>query len=159
MVNSPCYSSLMELTTVAAAMDLIGKAWKALDSVRERAKTSKDAALKESISNLYDEFLDLKAMVLQLTEENTELRSKLAAQTEKPPKPQIRQLGEANYYFIGDDGPYCQPCYDDMGKLVNLTPRQHYGGGTGRQCRVCRNVFIEVADPPRQVRTRSSTWP
>lgn len=148
----------MELTTVAAAMDLIGKASKALDALRERAKTSKDAELKESISNLYDHFLDLKETVLRIKEENAELRRALAAQAEKPPKPQIRQVGEANYYFVGDEGPYCQPCYDDKGKLVNLTPRQHYGGGMGRACRVCRNAFIEEADPLQSARRKPYTW-
>jgi len=34
---------------------------KLLDSVREQAKGSKDLALKENISNLYNDLLDLKA--------------------------------------------------------------------------------------------------
>jgi hypothetical protein len=64
----------MELTTVTVAIDLITKASKALDWVRERAKTSNDAALKESISKLYDDFLDLKAIILRLTEETWNIR-------------------------------------------------------------------------------------
>ena len=153
-----CYSSLMELTTVAAAMDLIGKASKALNSLRERAKTSKDAELKENISKLYDDFLDLKAVILRLTEENAELRRTIAAHAQEPPKPEIRQVGETNYYFVGDQGPYCQPCFDDKRKLINLTPQQRYGGGTGRQCRVCRQVFIEVPEPHRPVRRKPYSW-
>jgi hypothetical protein len=144
----------MELTTVGVALDLITKASKALEAVRERAKTSKDVALKENISNLYDEFLDLKAMVLRLTEENFELRRVIAEQAEKPPKPEIRQVGEANYYYVGDQGPYCQPCYDDKGKLVNLMPQQHYGGGIGRECRVCQNLFIEVRERQQRVQVK-----
>lgn len=144
----------MELTTVATAVDLIGKASKALDALRERAKTSKDAALKENISKFYDDFLDLKAIILRLTEENANLRRTLAAQAEKSPKPEIRQVGETNYYFVGDQGPYCQPCYDDKGKLVNLMPPQRYAGGTGRQCRVCKNVFFEVNEPQPRMQMR-----
>ena len=148
----------MELTTVAAAMDLLGKASKALDALRERAKTSKDAELKESISNLYDHFLDLKELVLRIKEENADLRRAVAAQAEKPPKPEIRQVGETNYYFVGDQGPYCQPCYDGGGKLVNLTPQQRLSGGTGRQCRVCGKTFFEVLQTSQGVRRKPYTW-
>jgi|ERR1039458_7156637 hypothetical protein len=139
----------MELTTVAAAMDLIGKASKALDSLRERAKTSKDAELKENISKFYDDFLDLKAVILRLTEENAELRRTIAAHAQEPPKPEIRQVGETNYYFVGDQGPYCQPCYDSQGKLVYLTPAEKHSGGTCRRCPVCGQVFYEETTPER----------
>ena len=48
----------------------------------------------------------------------------------------------------------CQPCYDDKGKLVNLMPPQRYAGGTGRQCRVCKNVFFEVNEPQPRMQMR-----
>jgi hypothetical protein len=137
----------MEMTTVAVAMDLIGRASKALDSLRERAKTSKDAELKENISNLYDHFLDLKETVLRIKEENAELRRTIAAQAEQPPKPEIRQFGETHYYFVGEDGPFCQPCYDSHRKLVRLMPLQDYAGGPGRKCEVCSKVFFQSRRP------------
>jgi len=131
----------MELTTVGAALEILGKVSKGLDSLRERAKTAKDAALKESISNFWNEFLDLKAIIVRLTEENAELRQKLVKDVQHP---DIRQVGDTNYYFVGDKGPYCQPCYDLQGKLMTLTPRQRYAGGTGRKCEVCQGLFIEI---------------
>jgi hypothetical protein len=138
----------MALTTITAALDLISKSSKALDSVREQAKSSHDAVLKENILGLYDHFLDLKAIVLRLTEENAALRQSMAAQAVKPPKPEIRQVGETNYYYVGDQGPYCQKCYDgNNGKLVNLMPRQDYAGGPGRKCEVCETVFFESRRP------------
>lgn len=133
----------MALTTVGAALDLLTKASKALDSLRERAKTSKDAELKENISNLYDRFLDLKETVLRIKEENAELRRTVAAQTEKPPKPEIQQVGQTNYYFVGDEGPYCQKCYDGNGKLVRLSPEVRYVAGWGRMCPLCETIFYE----------------
>jgi hypothetical protein len=148
----------MEPGTVLAAIDLIGKTSKALDSLRERAKTSKDAALKEAISNLYDQFLDLKELVLRITEENAELRRSIAAEAEKPSNPEIRQVGETHYYYVGEDGPLCQPCYDRDGKLVRLMPRQESLLGSGRKCEVCGKVFYEVNKRPPRVQLRSSPW-
>lgn len=134
------------ITTAAATTDLVAKL---LDSLRERAKASRNAELKENVSNVYDRFLDLKEIVVRLKEENAELRRALSAQAEKPPKPEIRQVGETNYYFVGDQGPYCQPCYDNSGKLVNLTPQQHRNGGIRRRCEVCDKVFFEMTPHTR----------
>src|SRR5450759_1741790 len=142
----------MELTTVAAAMELIARASKALDALRERAKTSKDTELKEGISNLYDQFLDLKETVLRIKEENTELRRTIAAQYEKPSQPEIRQVGETHYYFVGDQGPYCQRCYDADGKLVHLMTQHGFAGGPGRKCEVCGKVFLESRQPIKPIR-------
>lgn len=134
---------LVQLTTVTAALEILSKASKALDSIREQSKSSKDATLKENISKLYDEFLDLKASVLRLTEDNAELRAKLAQMTNKPPEPKIRQEGLTNYYYLEDEGPFCQPCYDGSRKLSHLSPRQFLGDSFGRKCAVCNKVFIE----------------
>jgi len=145
----------MELSTIKTALELLGNASKGLESVRERAKTSSDAALKESISKLYDDFLDLKAIILRLTEENTELRRQISQSVEKPPMPEIRQVGETNYYFVGDQGPYCQPCYIRNSKLVDLMPQQRFAGGTGRKCPVCFTVFFEVLASPERMRIKN----
>lgn len=75
----------MEPGTVAAALGIVEKVSKGLNWVRERAKTSKDSDLKDSISALYDDFLDLKAVVVRLTEENAELRRKLEARPQRAP--------------------------------------------------------------------------
>ena len=151
MVRWACYAARMELSSVNVALELIAKATKAFDSVRERAKTSNDASLKEGISKLWDEFLDLKAVVVRLTEENAALRR---AQVERPVRPEIRQMGEVNYYFVGEEGPFCQPCYDRTGKLVNLTPRQTFAGGTGRSASFAVTSSWRRPRPPRGWRFR-----
>lgn len=129
--------SLMEPTSVATALEIVGKAWKALEAVRERAQTSKDADLKSRIGELYDDFLALRSIIVRLTDENSELRQ---GQIENP---QISQVGSTNYYFVGEKGPYCQKCYDTQGKLVSLTAQAIYFHGRGRKCEVCGKVFIE----------------
>jgi hypothetical protein len=92
---------------------------------------SKDATLKEGISKQYDSLLDLKAAVIRVAEENSALRHALAEATEKS-KPEIKQVGFANYYYVGDKEPFCQPCYDRTEKLVPVAPQDRYAGGVGR---------------------------
>jgi hypothetical protein len=131
----------MALTTATAAVQILNGTWTAIQNMRERIQASKDNVLKQSYGNLLDDFNALRVIVVKLTEENDELRR---SQAEKVPKPEIRQVGETNYYFVGDDGPYCQPCYDVNTKLIPLQPRQEFTGGTGRQCLVCKHAFFEV---------------
>ena len=67
----------MKFSTVGTALEIVSKAWKVLEAVRERAQTSKDAVLKDNISKLYDEFFALKSIILRLTDENAALGSVL----------------------------------------------------------------------------------
>lgn len=148
----------MSLTAIAAASGILANAMKALDSLREQAKGSKDAMLKEGISKLYDNLLDLKAAVIRVAEENSELRRVLAETTEKP-KPEIKQVGFANYYYVGNKGPFCQPCYNRTEKLVPLAPQDQYAGGVGRKCEVCNKVFFETHEHQQQsIRPFGGHW-
>ena len=130
----------MALTTAAAALQILNGTSTALQNMRERVLASKDNALKEGFGKLLDDFNSLRTVVLQLTEENAALR---LAQVETPPKPEIRQVGETNYYYVGEQGPYCQKCYDTKEKLVKLSARLKFTGGPGRKCEVCGTAFFE----------------
>jgi hypothetical protein len=151
----------MDPNTVRISLQMLGSAWKTLEATRERAQTSKDIVLKANINRLYDEFLELKSIIVRLGDENDELRGAKAA---NEPKPELRQVGGANYYFFGEDGPYCQPCYDVDAdhRRVSLTQRQKFLSGFGRQCLVCSKVFIEEEGPAPQARIatqrRPYTW-
>jgi hypothetical protein len=131
---------IMSLTTAAAATQILANAMKAIDSLKEQAKGSKDTTLKENISKLYDELLNLKAAVIRVEEENSAL---IRAVTRPEPHPEIKQVGAVNYYYEGDKGPYCPPCYDDKKKLVALTPTQEWNNGIRRKCLVCQQFFYE----------------
>ena len=137
-----CYPVEMALTSIAAATTILANATKLLDSLREQSKSTKDVVLKENISKLYDHFLDLKAALLRVAEENAELKG-LLKEAEKT-KPEIKQVGLTHYYFVDNEGPYCQPCYDRTGKLVPMAPQDRYAGGVGRRCNVCEKTFFET---------------
>jgi len=132
------------LTVAAAAMQILNNALGALKAAQERAKGSKDLELKEAISTLYDELLSLKEALMRVTDENNFLQRKIeqmeAAQREKP---QLRQVGISNFYFVGDKGPFCQACYDGKGKLVALSPAEDWNGGVRRYCPIHEDYVYE----------------
>jgi hypothetical protein len=113
--------SVTSATTIAA--QVLSNTLAVLKTVREQAKVSKDADLKSRISDLYDSVLSLKEAVMLVTDENNQLRAKIAELERPPSKPEIRQVGLTNYYFVGEKGPFCQPCFDVNGKLIPLTPQ------------------------------------
>lgn len=133
--------SVTSATTIAA--QILSNTLAVLKTVREQSKESKDATLKGHISDLYDSVLSLKEAVMLVTEENRQLRRRIAELETPPAKPVIKQVGLTNYYFLGDEGPFCQPCYSVKSKLVPLAPQNRYAGGIGRKCEVCNKVFFE----------------
>lgn len=144
----------MVLTTAAAALQILNNSLTVLKAVRERSQSSKDADLKGLILTLYDSVLSLKESVMLVTDENSELRRKIA-ELERPAarsEPELKQVGDSNFYFVGDKGPYCQPCYDGKGKLTILTPPEDWNGGVRRQCVLCGEHFYEKAMDNRPVR-------
>ena len=58
-------------------------------------------------------------------------------------RPQLRMAGLSNHYYVGEKGPYCQPCYDKDKRFCFLSPRRSYGRRIGRRCDVCQNTFFE----------------
>jgi hypothetical protein len=133
----------MSLTATAAAAKILADTLSVSKTVREQAKQSKDAELKSLISDLYDSVLSLKEAVMLVTDENYELRRRIADLEKPPAGPELRQVGLTNYYFQDGKGPYCQPCHDVKGKLIPLAPQNQYAGGLGRKCEVCNKVFFE----------------
>lgn len=126
------------------ALSLLGKTSDALNALRERSQRSKDVDIKDQINTLYDIVLQLKEVISRLLDENEDVHRQLAEQQHPPEVPKIRQVGETNYYFFGDEGPYCQPCYDDKKKLVTLTPQRNNSAGRQyRECTVCQQTFYE----------------
>jgi hypothetical protein len=112
----------MVLTNVAAAMQLLSNALKALDSLREQSKGSRDSTLKENISNLYDTLLDMKAAVLRVEEENAELKGR------------IRELESS-------EGDPCPKCRKRGWQLESSAPDRTFGGVGGirrvYKCSLC----------------------
>src|SRR5438270_6985434 len=132
------------ISAVGTATTILSNSLKALKAVRERAQSWKDNDMKAHISSLYDSLLELKEALSLLTDENRGLRLKISELEKQPDlKPTLRQVGSANFYYLADQGPYCQACFDGQGKLTMLTPTQPWSGGIRRHCLLCKQFFYE----------------
>jgi|SRR5215469_3247406 len=92
------------ISTVATTTSILSNTLNSLNAVRERVQTSKDRDLMENISTLYDCVLSLKESAMLLTDENKELKRRIA-ELEHPaekPTPEVGQVGTVNDYFAGD---------------------------------------------------------
>lgn len=149
------------VSVAALALQLLSKTTEALNALREHAQRSKDIDIKNQINTLYDNVLGLKEVVSRLLDENKALQHRLERQQSPPEKPKIKQVGQTNYYFLGDEGPYCQPCYDGQAKtlVALLPPKRDTRGGLHRDCPVCHRPFYETPNSPSpRHSTRRSQW-
>src|ERR1700730_9103906 len=148
------------LSIATTAIALLKSTTDALNALRERAQRSKDVDIKEQIAALYNNVLSRNEVISRLLDENKELKRQLEQQQHPPEAPKIRQVGETNYYFKGDEGPFCQPCYDGNSKLVMLSPVEMLmGGNIRRTCPVCRQPFYERTVEPSPARQRFGGGP
>jgi len=131
------------VSVAALSLQLLSKRTEALNALRERAQRSKDIDIKDQMNTLYDNVLGLKEVVSRLLDENKALQNRLERQQNPPDSPKITRVGDTNYYFLGVEGPFCQPCFDGKGKMVALTPAEDWSGGVRRRCPVCKDYFYE----------------
>jgi RNase P subunit RPR2 len=132
------------MSTAVAASQIISEALKALNAVREHAKTSKDSDLKEHISTLYDNLLSVKEAVLRLTEENTDLKRQIEE------KQSIRRDSLSGLIYKGDDpAPLCPKCYQTQNKSIHLDLpfRNQITGRVSRFCRACGQTYYVREQP------------
>jgi len=119
----------------------------------ELAKTSATLELREKINALREQAVDLQEENLKLKEENLSLRKKYDTRKDL--------VYRGSYYFLvcedGEDGPFCQRCFDSEGKLIRLQ------GGVNDKwaCRECKSAFYGPNfKPPRSNRgpRKAGSW-
>jgi hypothetical protein len=109
------------LTTVQIVSGLAASAKNAVDL----AKASSNNELKGAVSELYDSVLDVKGRVLELDEENRNLKTQLALREEI----EGSDAKFGYFYFKSKPNePLCPRCYQSLpSKIANMGPRQELG--------------------------------
>lgn len=140
---------------VLTVSTLVNNALTSAKTVREVAKQSQDSALKDQISDLYDAIIDIKARVLEIDEENQQLRAQLAQRAS------VKRTSEFGYYFVASDpDPHCPKCYEGSGKLIHLPASERWSGGIRRVCIECHQPYWELPKNlhPRSARTEYNPY-
>jgi hypothetical protein len=120
-----------------SATELISTALAGLRQIKEMAKSSSDSDLKEQVSSVFDDVLELKLKLITLEDENRELKRRLDERAK------VRREGRY-FYLEGESEPLCPNCYHTSDKVIHL--ERHAGLTPGKVqffCRVCKEQFFE----------------
>lgn len=122
----------------ATVVSLINSALSSVRTAKDLTKQSKDSDLKEQISGIYDAILSMKERVLELDEENRNLRQQLEQRAA------IKRSGEFGYFYQdGDADPLCPKCWEGSNKIAHLSAVRQRSSGLKRDCLQCDTVYWE----------------
>src|ERR1035437_3401081 len=123
----------LTLGLASTAVGLVNSTISLFKQVNEAAKNSDDLDLKRGLNDLYNQIVELKAQILDLAQENSDLRTKLNQ------KADIKRDVTTGFYFQeGDPDPLCSLCYERNEKRIHLNPPN---GSGSRFCHVCKESF------------------
>ena len=127
------------LGLASTAVGLVNGALGIVKAAREAAKGSDDHDLKDKLSEVYDAVLELKEVVANLRDENTELHKRLETRAN------LKWDTRRKLYFADDDpDPFCPSCLDTNGRQIRLQPvYSEFSAGVFRyDCKTCQNHFF-----------------
>lgn len=126
-------------------LDLIKNVWDLIEK-------SKDAALKQA-------FVDLRLKVIEVQEENADLRVRLLELQKRLEREEATFEWDGKFYWDRSapegpsQGPFCQKCRDSDHKNVRLHEEKY-----GFRCRVCRSFYRTKDEPPAVHAEPSESW-
>ncbi len=110
----------------------------AIDNVKEVAKLVKDLGNME----LYRQILDLQGEIMELTQANRELQTKLTELENTLTQVDQMEFRSPFYYVEGDDVPHCPRCWEVNKRAVHFPPPQKCMGGPLYNCPECNfNIY------------------
>ncbi|TOG37424.1 hypothetical protein CGJ05_22765, partial [Vibrio parahaemolyticus] len=157
------YGEFMDIATITSAYTAIKNIKEisklALDTKIDSEVSEKIQASIERLGEVQDTLFYIREELLTQQEEKEKLKKELAAAKAELEKIESVVYRAPSYWVVkdnhADDGPFCQPCFDDERKLIRLQ-----GGNNDLwNCRKCQNNFKgpNYVAPQKRVR-RSSAW-
>ena len=106
----------------------------AIDNVKEVAKLVKDLGNME----LYRQILDLQGEIMELTQANRELQTKLTELENTLTQVGKMEFRSPFYYADGDNVPHCPRCWEVNKHAVHFPPPRSTGVGPWYDCPECK---------------------
>jgi hypothetical protein len=137
----------MDTGAAVTAAQMVASVVSTVKAARDLAKDISNHELKEKIGDIYKGLNDLRQRILDLDEENRNLKAELAkrAETDGPVPP-------FGYYFDKrhPDSPLCPKCYQSSdSRLAFMGPQEPWGNGAlRRKCQLCGHVIDEIKPKP-----------
>jgi len=152
----------MDISTITSA-------YTAIKSVKEITQIVLDAKVDAEVTNKVHESLNklgevqdalfyIREELLSQQDEKEQLIKKVKELQEELEKVESVKYITPSYWVIKDnsenDGPFCQPCFDDERKLIRLQGN----GNDSWTCKKCTNIFYgpNYKAPVRRARATSS---
>jgi len=121
--------SIIDPHSAATAIGLVNSAFSSVKTALDLAKKTTDLDLKQEVSNVFDNVLELKATVYELAEENRNLRLRLEQ------KENISYFPQTGFFFKENESlPLCPKCYQSQDHAVVYLHRWNDGS---HHCHVC----------------------
>ena len=136
---------------LSAAVGLVSNAVSTARNAVELAKTSGNHDLKNAVSDVLNDVLDLKLKVAELGDQNREYRElNKSLETKLKERASVKRKPEFGYYYQdGDPDPLCPKCYEgESRRLSHLSGLVFINPYMGRECCQCGWVSSEYRKQP-----------
>jgi hypothetical protein len=132
----------MDLTTISTALSSLQTAKDLLKTINDSKDLFEKSEIKLKLADLNDALANTKNQISDIKIELIE-KNEIIKELEKKLNQKENLFFEKPYYLIKKDeneGPYCQICYDDKGKLIRLHDSHTLGKW---KCPICNNYFFD----------------
>lgn len=134
------------MVDIAAITGAVSGALGVLKDVVTLAKKAENHELNEKVADLQGRFLDIQMQLIDLTNENQNLKQQVSERERETEIGKDLVYQESVYWLRkpeGRDGPYCPNCWDAQRKLIRLIPGATRGTYS---CGVCKQGGFRTSE-------------
>ncbi len=115
-------------------------------SLLDNAKEVANAVHEIKNLELYGRVLDLNRGIMDMVEENRNLRAKVEELQQTLQLKEKMVFKQPFYYQNGDATPYCPACWELKNSAIHLIFQFNRPDAIRWDCKVCQNVFMDKKD-------------
>lgn len=132
----------MDISTIASLLGTIKVATEIAKTIKDCGLTLEQAEIKLKLADLISALADVKLEAAEIQEELLVAKRQIQILEDAAKRKASIRWMQPCYWLTGQNDmereePYCQPCYDNHGKLARL----HDDNIGGYTCMVCKTFF------------------